>query len=99
MITIYSKKDCPKCEQLKDVCKQASVEYSEVDTTGNMELINLLREKAEGMGFPMVKFPDGKILAGDLEAIFQNLNSAEQKVEQKKDPNENIEYDWGFKNK
>lgn len=94
MVTIYSKKDCPKCEQLKDVCKQANVEYSEVDTTGNVELINLLREKAEGMGFPMVKFPDGKILAGDLVKIIEEINYIEKKVKALEE--NKPEYTWGI---
>jgi len=76
MLTIYSKKDCPKCVQLKDICKQAGVNYEEFDITDRPEIRNsVISLVQEGTGFPIALFDDGYAIAGDMDSIVAKINT------------------------
>lgn len=75
MLIVYTKPNCEKCEVLKDILQQAEVKHAKVDVIANNVNMTLLREKVvHGTGFPMVEFPDGQVIAGDIEAIVNKIN-------------------------
>lgn len=85
MIKIYSKTNCPRCEQVKEYVKGANIEHEVIDVTNNMEMLAFLRGVAQGAGFPVVQFDDGTFLAGQTEPIIAKLS------ESIKEP---VKYDW-----
>lgn len=87
MLTIYTKNNCPKCEDLKKILTEHKVEYETENISDNPQALKLARQIG-GMGFPFVTFPDRTIFSGDLQAILEKILP---KNEVKKDQ----KYFWG----
>ena len=74
-IIIYSKDNCPKCEQVKQVCSQLGLKFIVKNITHDLIKLTEFREKFVGAGFPVVEFPDGMTIAGNLEEIYQHIEN------------------------
>jgi glutaredoxin len=73
---IYSKQNCPRCEQVKQYASEKGVKFATVDITNDMVKLMNFREQFPGAGFPVVEFADGVTLPGsEMEEIKNKINT------------------------
>lgn len=91
---IYTKQNCARCEQVKEYLNGKGISYQVIDITNDMDTLTKFRDMFPGAGFPVVEFPDGSILAGQVEPIIEKISQIEvPKIEINKI--EYPEYFWG----
>lgn len=74
---IYSKTNCPKCDQLKDNLNSTEL-LEKIEIINHNDLVKLqnIRNKiTDGMGFPVAEFEDGTVIGGDVEKILAKIFS------------------------
>lgn len=75
MITVFSKQKCSKCDEVKHYLETKGHVFTSKDITNDLITLQRLRNEHPGAGFPVVSFPDGEVIAGDLEAIKNKANT------------------------
>lgn len=91
---IYTKQNCARCEQVKEYMNGKGISYQIIDITNDMDTLTKFREMFPGAGFPVVEFPDGSILAGQVEPIIEKISQLDEpKVEEVK--SNTPDYFWG----
>ena len=76
MITVYTKANCDKCDDIKAKMKKAEVEFEEKSTTEQdvmQELVGKLR--TAGMKnplLPVLEFDDGSLVSNDM-GLYKSL--------------------------
>lgn len=73
MITIYTRNNCKRCEEVKHYMDGAKIEYGSENIEENQQALKLARQVG-GMGFPFVVFETGEFLAGATEPIIEKLS-------------------------
>jgi len=86
MLTIYTKTNCPKCDDLKKILTEHNIPFEAENISDNPQALRLARQIG-GMGFPFVVFEDKTVISGDLQSILE-------KVLPKAEPKQ-PEYFWG----
>ena len=71
-VEIYSKSDCPYCEQAKLLFKDKGVHFKEYDITGNGKLQKEMMKRSEGKLMTVPQIYINRVLIGgysDLQAL------------------------------
>lgn len=108
MITIYTRNNCKRCEEVKHYMDGAKIEYEVENIEDNPQALKLARQSYPLMGFPVVVFPDQTALAGQTEPIIKKLielnggvtlepstSSLSSVSGLKEPPTQVANYDWG----
>ena len=71
-VTVYTTDICPYCTAAKDLLKENSIDYKEVNVTNDGEKREWLREKTGQRTVPQIFFDDESIGGySDLSALVQ----------------------------
>lgn len=72
MITIYTKNNCTRCQEVKNYMDGGKIEYEVENIEDNQQALKLARQVG-GMGFPFVVFGANDYIAGNTEKIIERL--------------------------
>ncbi|PIX61878.1 NrdH-redoxin [Candidatus Uhrbacteria bacterium CG_4_9_14_0_2_um_filter_41_50] len=73
-VTVYSTPTCPFCKQAKKFLDNYNVEFEDIDVSVDTEKAQLMIEKSNQMGVPVIDI-DGEILVGFDEKKLKELLS------------------------
>lgn len=111
MIKLYTKKNCPKCEDIKSFLEKTELNYQIIDITRDIDMLNELREVGAGAGFPVMAINNSYhflsldknifkdifgYICGDTERMKKTIISIEEGLKiDNTHEVSKVSYDWG----
>ncbi|KAK9830046.1 hypothetical protein WJX72_009394 [[Myrmecia] bisecta] len=83
-VTVITTSGCPHCKRAKEALKEAGIPYEEVELSGNLNLLNKIKEATGRRTVPQV-FLNGELLGGASEVVELLGSGQMQKLVQQAD--------------
>jgi glutaredoxin 3 len=73
-VKVYSTQTCTWCKRAKDYLRKHSIEFTEINVSGNQQASQEMMKKSGQMGVPVIEV-DGKVIVGyDEDELKKALN-------------------------
>lgn len=74
-ITVYTKMNCPWCEEVKGYLRSKNLPFEEKDVTGNFDFFSEMKRISGQSKAPVVVFGDAVLSDTDVEAVAKFLKA------------------------